>query len=488
MYVTKAISYNFLGKIFRLIGTFGVLAVYGRYISTEELGLFAALFVTYQIFLPVLEGGLVNSFLKSDGAVIFQERLHTINVVAAIILSILFLMSEGLIESIYNIDVPSDLLFIFVLFIVVTSLSVQRRADLLKKKLFNQIFWAELIAFLISSICTVVMAFKGYGYLALVLKFLIESSMLYLIYNFGWNVKIRFRFLRPSYEEKRLVFYGFRIAFSRIVSGLTGTFDKVVMGVMFSSGSLGFYFYSKNLISMPDQILRTSLTNPVLAYISHSEQTDALYKLQMVAVVMSCIVLPPLAILLGFGDIFITILMGSGWAEYGVNVRVMAMLGMAMCLKGWLSIVFINSMRMVEWNYMVLLELGLFVLLLTGCFYLKLSLQDFIFIVSLFFFVFWTLLYCIFCSINNRGNGSTKLLNMIFSNQLVVVFIGLSLVSYVLRENITQNGFESLTTAFFFQLLILTPMFVLFLASFYFLTQPSLIYQYVFGVSHRGTK
>ena len=478
MRVSKAVSYNFAGKIFRLIGTFGVLAVYGRYVSPEELGLFAAVFVTYQIFLPILEGGLVNSFLKSDGAVILQERLHSINAISALVVSAIFLMSRGMIELIYNIDVPNDLLFIFLLFIVVTSLSVQRRADLLKKKLFNQIFWAELIAFSISSICTVVLAVKGYGYLALALKFLIESSMLYLIYNFGWNVKIRFRFPRPSYEEKRLVFYGFRIAFSRLISGLTGTFDKVVMGAMFSSSSLGFYFYSKNLISMPDQILRTSLTNPVLSYISHSEQTDALYQLQIVAVVMSCVVLPPIVILLGFGDIFITILMGPDWAEFGVNVRVMALLGMAMCLKGWLSIVAINSMRMVEWNRLVLLELGLFVLLLAGLFYLKLSLQDFIFIVSLFFFVFWTLYYCVFCNVNNRGYGSTKVLSMMFSNQLVVVFIGLSLISYVLRENMILNEFDSLTTVFLLQLLILTPMFVLFLVSFYFLTQPSLIHRY----------
>ena len=117
MRVSKAVSYNFAGKIFRLIGTFGVLAVYGRYVSPEELGLFAAVFVTYQIFLPILEGGLVNSFLKSDGAVILQERLHSINAISALVVSAIFLMSRGMIELIYNIDVPNDLLFIFLLFI-----------------------------------------------------------------------------------------------------------------------------------------------------------------------------------------------------------------------------------------------------------------------------------------------------------------------------------------------------------------------------------
>jgi O-antigen/teichoic acid export membrane protein len=475
MNITKAISYNFLGKIIRLLGTFIVLAVYGRYISTEELGLFAAVFVTYQIFLPILEGGLVNSFLKSDGATTFHEGLHTITIVAVLILATIFLIFKGMFEYIYSIEIPNDLYFIFLIYAVVASLSVQRRAYLLKKKLFNQIFWTEVIAFLISSICTVVLAVKGYGYLALVLKLLIESLILYLIYNFGWCVKIRLRFRLPSNEEKRLVFYGFRIAYSRLISGLTGSLDKVVMGAMFTSSSLGFYFYSKNLVSMPDQILRTSLTNPLLSYISHSEDTSAIYQLQIIAVVMNWIVIPPLAIILGFGDIFIVILMGPDWAEFGINIRVMSLLGMAMCLKGWLSIVFINSMRMVEWNRIVLLELGLFVILIVGCFYLKPLVQDFIFIITLFFFIFWCLFYCVFCTNNNSGKESAKILNIMFSNQLVLVFIGLSIVSYVLRENIMLEGFASLATGFLFQLLILTPMFVLFLASFFFLTQPSLI-------------
>ena len=140
MQLNKAVSYTLLGKFIRIFGMLAVLAIYGRYISPEEIGFFAVIFIAYQFFVPLLEGGLTNSFLKSDANTQFLGKLHLLNLLLALLICSILVISRSFIEDIFEVDISLFPLMIFCLFIVVSSLNVQRRVILRSLKSSIQYF------------------------------------------------------------------------------------------------------------------------------------------------------------------------------------------------------------------------------------------------------------------------------------------------------------------------------------------------------------
>ena len=74
---------------------------------------------------------------------------------------------------------------IFCLFIVVSSLNVQRRGYFLKFKEFDTIFFVELVGFVVGSVISITMAIYNFGYLAIIARYLFKLYLCYVAIDFG---------------------------------------------------------------------------------------------------------------------------------------------------------------------------------------------------------------------------------------------------------------------------------------------------------------
>ena len=192
MHLNTAVSYTLLGKFIRILGMFAVLAIYGRYISPGEIGVFAVIFIAYQLFVPLLEGGLTNSFLKSDANLQFLGKLHLLNVVLALFICFILLIFKSNIEDIFKVNISLFPLIIFCLFVVISSLNVQRRGYFEKFKEFDTIFIVELVGFVVGSVISIAMAIYEFGYLAIIARYFFEALFVFWCYRYWYGLNISF--------------------------------------------------------------------------------------------------------------------------------------------------------------------------------------------------------------------------------------------------------------------------------------------------------
>lgn len=475
MHLNTAVSYTLLGKFIRIFGMFAVLAIYGRYISPEEIGVFAVIFIAYQLFVPLLEGGLTNSFLKSDANTKFLGKLHVLNVVLSALICAILLIFKTNIEDIFKVDISFLSLLIFCLFVMISSLNVQRRGYFEKSKEFDTIFFVELVGFVVGSILSVVMAIYGFGYIAIIARYLFEALFVFWCYRYWYGLKISFILDKPNHKEIMLIKYGFKIAGSRLLEGLTYSIDRLLVGISFGATQLGFYLYSKNLASMPDQILRQGITHPLFSFLSELGYTESYKKLQEVSVAISLIVIPIIVMIVCFGDLILELLMGPLWSEFGRNFQILGVFGMSLTIRGCLSILYITNMKMRSWNRFVIIELVLLAIIFGTTAFTGLKIEEFIIMVAMYFFTFWTLIYLWKNITELHSNKCLSLKNLIYYNQLIFVFISLVLIGFSIRFITWDFLPDSIFWSLVIELFLSGSVMIVFLACFYYFVKPEIL-------------
>lgn len=475
MNLNTAVSYTLLGKFIRIFGMLAVLAIYGRYISPEEIGVFAVIFIAYQVFVPLLEGGLTNSFLKSDANIQFLGKLHFLNLVLALFICSILLIFRSNIEDIFKVNISLFPLMVFCLFVIIASLNVQRRGYFEKFKEFDTIFFVELAGFLVGSVISIGMAIYNFGYLAIIARYLFEALFVLWCYRVWYGLKISFSLEKPNHKEFKLIKYGFKIAASRLLEGLTFSIDRLIVGISFGASQLGFYLYSKNLASMPDQIIRQAITHPLFSFLSELGYEESSKKLQKVTAAICIIVIPMIAMVVCFGDLILELLMGPLWSEFGRNFQILGVFGMSLSIRGCLSILYITNMNMKSWNRLVIAELALLAIVFGTAIFIGLKITEFIVMVAMYFFIFWSLVYLWKNMSELNLNQSLSLKSILYSNQLIFVFASLVFVGFCIRIMTWASLPDSIFWSLIIEISLTFPAMMIYLACFYYFVKPEIL-------------
>ena len=105
--------------------------------------------------------------------------------------------------------------------------------------------------------------------------------------------------------------------------------------------------------------------------------------------------------------------------------------GMSLSLRGCLSILYATNMNMKSWNRFVFAELALLVIVFIFII-IGLKIEEFIVMVAMYFFVFWSLVYLWKNMTELHLNQSLSLKNILYSNQLLFVFACLVFIGFFL--------------------------------------------------------
>ena len=180
------------------------------------------------------------------------------------------------------------------------------------------------------------------------------------------------------------------IVISRVLSGWINSIDKLVLAKFITIGEFGSYTRAERFAKMPDANLRTSITTPVLTYLSRKKSNTKFGDYLLIIWVIFLLAGTPCFIFLSNGDMLFSLFMGEQWIEMGWMLQWLGLLGFARVLQGLTVIICIDQTKATQISRYVIgslffvLALPLMILLFNGRIY------PFVVIISITSIIYWT--------------------------------------------------------------------------------------------------
>lgn len=256
-----------LGKYSKVIIQILVTVVLARLLTPYDYGIVAVITVFSSLFSAVSDMGF--------GVAIVQKRwlkhsqindIYSFTLYFSIIVSLIFGFSSFFIAIFYNTKVYIYLGWLLSISLFFNILNMVPNGIMNKNKLFIKIALRTVVAYTISAIIAIIMAFYGFRYYSLVFQSIIASAITYF-----WNVsntKLRFKLNFRIDSVKAISSYsGYQFAFN-IINYISENLDNLLTGKFLGNRELGFYSKAFNLSLYPvDNLVGviTPVLHPILS-------------------------------------------------------------------------------------------------------------------------------------------------------------------------------------------------------------------------------
>ncbi len=232
------------------------------------------------------------------------------------------------------------------------GLTVQHEALLKRQMRFSLLAAAEVAALLASIVTTVVFAWRGFGYWALVAGHLALSVcyMLSVWVACGWRPG------RPRRHAgvRQLLGFGGNLTGFVVINYFARNLDNMLIGRVWGGFQLGLYAKAYQLLLLPLDQISYPLTNVAVPALSRLNDEPERYRRAYVRILekLTLVTMPGTALLIATADWVVLVVLGAQWAEAG---RIFALLGVAAILQpvanttGWLFITQGRTREMLRW-------------------------------------------------------------------------------------------------------------------------------------------
>ncbi|MCP4971722.1 MAG: lipopolysaccharide biosynthesis protein, partial [Arcobacter sp.] len=293
-----------------------ISAILARLLTPKEYGTVAIILIFTSFF------GLLSSI--GIGPAIVQNKslsksdiksIFTFTLFFGIILSIIFYLFSPVIASYYENEVLINLARLMSLTIIFQSLQIVPMALSRKNLRFKQIGIISVVVEIVSGIITIILAYKGFSFYALVIRSILSSFLIFIFLYAIEPIKISFR-IKIVPIKKIAKFSTFQFLFN-FINYFSRNADNLLIGKFFSMEALGFYDKSYRLMMMPVQNLThviTPVLHPVLSEYHNDKKTiyEAYYKIVRLLAIIGF----PLSIFLYYSaSEIISIMYGAQWLE-----------------------------------------------------------------------------------------------------------------------------------------------------------------------------
>lgn len=310
----QAAVINAFGKYSKVLLSIIVEVILARLLTPHDYGVVAVVTVFTTFFAIFSDMGLGTAVIqRKDLTKDDIDQLYTFTVYAAFFLAFLFYCFSYIIASFYRSSIYIRIGHLLSISLLFDTLNMVPNGVLNRQKLFVTIAIRTLVVYVISVIITIILAYFGARYYALVVQAILTS-----FFTFIWNiVTTRLKF-KIRYDNKTLnsvaSYSGFQFAFN-LLNYFSRNLDNLLAGRFIGSTALGYYNKAYTLMQYPISNL-TGVVTPVLHPILSDYQDDksALYdKYMKVVKLMTAIGIWAEAICIFAGPEIIHIMYGSKW-------------------------------------------------------------------------------------------------------------------------------------------------------------------------------
>jgi PST family polysaccharide transporter len=342
------------GRGVNVLVQFASTILLARLLSPHEFGL-VAMVTAFVLFAPFLvDLGTTDASTQkpriTDGEI---SALFWLNMTIGGTLTVLFAAGSGLIGAFYGEPALTGIALMSSLTFIMTAVPLQHCALMRRAMEFKRIAIIDLSSNATSSIVSVVLAFLGWGYWALVAKPIIQLSLSAL----GAWISCPWVPGRPRFssEVKELVSFGLGVTGFSVMDTFSRSADRIGLGYFNGPGSLGFF---QNAFLLYDNLLN------MVAGPMHSVGTSSLSKLRgnvpelkrswsAALSSMTFFCAPTFALLAITGQDLVIILLGQKWAPAGPLLCIFGIRGIANSVErtvGWLHVAAGRSDRWMRWG------------------------------------------------------------------------------------------------------------------------------------------
>ena len=276
--IGKASVINGAAKYSTVILNILFTAVLARILSPEDYGIVAitAVFtVFFGLFADVgLGAGVIQNQKLSKENI---DEIFSFNTFLAVVLALLFCLVSGPIAAFYDIPVLKPICCLLSIALFFNTMNSIPNAVLMKQQKFMLVGMRTIFVCLFTGIITIILAFCGLKYYALVLQAIISA-----FFMFVWNmVSTKLRFTLKIHRESfaGIKSYSFWQFLDKFVNYFSRNTDHFLIGKFLGQVPLGYYDKSYKLMLYPVQNFThviSPVMHPILAI--HQDDRDYIYR------------------------------------------------------------------------------------------------------------------------------------------------------------------------------------------------------------------
>lgn len=270
--IKKATLINFISKYSNIVIQLLINSILARLLTPDDYGIVAIITVFIGFFTMIADMGIGPAIIQNKD--LNKKEISDIfifTIFIAIVISIGFTLFSIPLSRIYSNKVYIYLGMILSIGIFFNVLNIVPNAILLKNKKFKALGIRTVIITVIGGIITIIFAFKGAKYYALVINSVFVGVTTFIFNYFYSNLSINLSFSFESIKKiKEFSTYQFGFNF---INYFSRNLDNLLIGKVMGQVVLGYYDKAYKLMLYPVQNL-THVITPVLHPILSDYQHD----------------------------------------------------------------------------------------------------------------------------------------------------------------------------------------------------------------------
>lgn len=272
----KAISgvkWNAIGRFSTQGVNFIIGLILARLLSPSDYGVVGMVGIFFAIAQTFIDSGFGSALIrKNDCTDTDYSTAFYFNVIVGLVCCILLWVASPFIANFFKTPILKDLIKVMSLNMFVSSFAIVHGTKLTHAVDFKSQSIIKLITAIISGVCGVLMAYKGFGVWSLVYQQLIATGLrvvlLYVVTK--WLPKLEFS--KGSF--KYLFNFGSKILAASLLHTIYANMTTMIIGKFYSAKDLGYYSRGESLATYPSTNITgilQSVTYPVLSKIQDDQ-------------------------------------------------------------------------------------------------------------------------------------------------------------------------------------------------------------------------
>ena len=349
--VLKGVSAQTLITI--LIGVIEIVAfsIMSRLLSQQDFGYYAAVTAVSTIFASFADAGIGSAIVQRK--VLDQKYIDnafTLCLLFGLFGSLLLVACSGPAAR-YVADETMQVPLMLVAITLLTNTIASVNFSIMHRKLqFLRMGIIRISALIITTVVSIILAIKGFGYYAIIAKVILYSIITLVVSYFAAHTKYHLSFDLKAFKE--IFGFGGWLQASVFFRKIADQVDRLMMSSLFSVATLGMYSRPKEFItSMTGRLTDVfdSSLFPVLSSIQDEKERlvssykSALYYLNIAGLMVTLV-------FMFNSELIIRIFLGAEWMNVNTLFIVLSFSGIMM-INGSLGDIFLRSLAFTKQQF-----------------------------------------------------------------------------------------------------------------------------------------
>ena len=295
-----------------------------RLVTPEDYGLIAMLSIFMVVSQVIINSGFSNYLIQNKNRThVDYSTVFCLNIVLGLLCYLILFLSSNGIASFYNQPLLSDVIKIYGLSLIVSSLTLVQKAILYINGEFKRLSVITIISLFISGTIAIVLAYNSWGVWALVVYYLLQSSTSSI--GIWLTTKWYPTFVFSLQSAKAAFLFGSKLLAANLLSNAVTNIYTLVIGKQYQALELGFYsrgqsfamIFPANISNMLQQA-----TYPILCELQNDKRRlmDMFEKYLRIS---AFVCFPVMTLLISLGEPAIKIILTEKWLSAVFFVQIL---------------------------------------------------------------------------------------------------------------------------------------------------------------------